>query len=887
MRKRIWFSAMGLLIVGLVLAGLLGVIDTLAVTPPLPVSQPSTPQLNPNSGVNPGNQGNIDFLKDISPEGDLPPHIPLFEVTGGGATSLLRSTATLSYDGKVWHFPASSVIQDYTGGKINPPVAGYARKILNNATINTLQDFGAGTTALPTSLYPVSVDSPVPLSYLPEDQLFVSDQGLPESYSFQSASYQFDQSTLKNAVVAKDEKYLQLPSQITERTHQLAQDITAGITSPYQKAQNIQDYLKENYSYDFDYKPAPEAHEPNDWFLFEEKKGVCANFNSAFVALARSAGLPSRLVGGYAIKPGLDAQTVYADQAHAWSEVEFQNIGWQTFDATPGSSSLDATVSPLDLAPTTTEITSVSSIIKKGKLFNVQGTVISPGTTVEGAMVELFINPKKSQKGGINIGRGTVNAGRFNIECTIPDSEDVGNYQLLAHTLNSVRFQESWSDPRIKVTAETRIKLEMPDRIKINDPLWVKGTLIELTEKPVGGQEIKIAVNGDPVTQVITDRKGEFSWGQKFASPGRYSLDSIFTETEFYTGVRQQASFDVLLPTVITLKSPVKAPVQENVTLTGELTESVAGNPVNGQGIFVFVNNQLIEKDIVTDSKGKFTFQQSFDKTGIYQVEVVSDFTGRYWESRHSSAIEIIPVERQFPWLFLILALAVLAGASGLYFRYTRMKSGAIATAGSATATVEVPFLPELSQKPIPAAVLQIKFPGIVTPFPDVWGINEEFEFGFELTDPSGRPLAGCVLKNQVNGRNTELTTDDNGRARRLQTFSQKAVYNIEASYVKTGDTVAVKASRTIMIVDYREEIVELFRLLKVWFTEKGLSFPLEATPRELQDIVSASELAIPPVVLATLINYFEEADYSLHPVTRENYLKMYLVQREIRQHGR
>ncbi len=137
-----------------------------------------------------------------------------------------------------------------------------------------------------------------------------------------------------NAELDPAPEYLQLPDNITDRTKQLAEDITEDIASPYLKSKAIESYLKENYTYDLDYERAPDEYEPNDWFLFEEKKGVCSNFNSAFVMLSRSVDIPARLVSGYAIDEGEEEQTVFADQAHAWSEVKFKDLRWITFDAT-------------------------------------------------------------------------------------------------------------------------------------------------------------------------------------------------------------------------------------------------------------------------------------------------------------------------------------------------------------------------------------------------------------------------------------------------------------------------------------------------------------------------------------------------------------------------
>ena len=73
-----------------------------------------------------------------------------------------------------------------------------------------------------------------------------------------------------------------------------------------------------------------------DWFLFESGKGTAGQFSSAFVVLARSVGIPARVVSGWAIAPVGVWQPVYSDQAHQWAEVPFDDLGWVAFDPTEG-----------------------------------------------------------------------------------------------------------------------------------------------------------------------------------------------------------------------------------------------------------------------------------------------------------------------------------------------------------------------------------------------------------------------------------------------------------------------------------------------------------------------------------------------------------------------
>ncbi|OIO56012.1 MAG: DUF3488 domain-containing protein [Alphaproteobacteria bacterium CG_4_10_14_0_2_um_filter_63_37] len=82
--------------------------------------------------------------------------------------------------------------------------------------------------------------------------------------------------------------------------------------------------------------------DPVRQFLFEQKRGFCEHFATAFAVLMRSAGIPARLVVGYQggeFNPLGNYLIVRQRDAHAWVEVWTKNSGWERVDPT-------ATVSP-------------------------------------------------------------------------------------------------------------------------------------------------------------------------------------------------------------------------------------------------------------------------------------------------------------------------------------------------------------------------------------------------------------------------------------------------------------------------------------------------------------------------------------------------------------
>ena len=163
-------------------------------------------------------------------------------------------------------------------------------------------------------------------------------------YSWAYQVREFSEGPLSEAEVVASPTYTQLPQGLPSRIRLLALEITEGHATPYGKAKAIEDYLSSRYVYAFSESPAgstgPAGRDPVDWFLFDSEVGTSGGFSSAFAVLARSVGIPARVVSGWAIARVDGTQTVYTDQAHQWAEVAFAGIGWVTFDPTPPGGSL-------------------------------------------------------------------------------------------------------------------------------------------------------------------------------------------------------------------------------------------------------------------------------------------------------------------------------------------------------------------------------------------------------------------------------------------------------------------------------------------------------------------------------------------------------------------
>ena len=282
----------------------------------------------------------IDLRKNGYCKGDR--KTVVMTVEGAAHTAYLRNAVYTKYlDGKWYAFNETPV----PGNRGTLPFPKVKHSTVSDSITVTLSVPIVSSTLF-TALYTAEVNASIPTSYYNESHLFGAD-GIVWKYSLHTTHYQFQEEVLEAAVSPRDDIYLQVPN-LSLRVVQLAENITRGIEGDYRKARAIETYLKTHYKYDENAPPAPEGIDPVEWFLFHSRRGVCIDFNTAFVILARLSGIPARLVTGYMVRKTPDEQAVHPKQAHAWAEVPFKGLGWVTFDATASgsSSALEGSHSP-------------------------------------------------------------------------------------------------------------------------------------------------------------------------------------------------------------------------------------------------------------------------------------------------------------------------------------------------------------------------------------------------------------------------------------------------------------------------------------------------------------------------------------------------------------
>ena len=165
----------------------------------------------------------------------------------------------------------------------------------------------------------------------------VDEEALEDLSLLPSAEEALLEPSLNYPAWVKD-RYLGLPEDLPKRVYDLAFELTADQLTAFDQAKAIETYLR-TFPYTLELPAPPLNRDVADYFLFELQKGYCDYYTTAMAVLARAAGLPTRVVIGYAggtYDPEEDRYLVTEAEAHTWPEIYFPEVGWIPFEPTTG-----------------------------------------------------------------------------------------------------------------------------------------------------------------------------------------------------------------------------------------------------------------------------------------------------------------------------------------------------------------------------------------------------------------------------------------------------------------------------------------------------------------------------------------------------------------------
>jgi len=147
------------------------------------------------------------------------------------------------------------------------------------------------------------------------------------------------------------DRYLALPDGLDPRIELLARAQIEGLETDFERALSLEDFFRRpgNFAYSVNIQPGHSADDLADWLLEPASEnyraGYCEQFATSLAVMARTIGIPSRVVLGFTPGNTLeDGRVVVRDRnAHAWVELWMPSQGWVKFDPTPRSDGINPT----------------------------------------------------------------------------------------------------------------------------------------------------------------------------------------------------------------------------------------------------------------------------------------------------------------------------------------------------------------------------------------------------------------------------------------------------------------------------------------------------------------------------------------------------------------
>jgi len=288
----------------------------------------------------PGTRVTVSPLVDIRSRLVQQANVEVFTVRSE-VRSYWRLTSLDRFDGAIW---SSNGSYGKSSGRLDDGVPVASERIVfdQGYAISALSQIW-----LPAAYEPQAVEVEEAIRYDEVSGTLIVDTEVPTSdgktYTVRSALPQHQPEALATAqpqIPAQvAELYLGLPSGFSPSIRALAADVVAGSTTQYEQAKRLQDYFREQFTYDIDVDLDHGIGDMEE-FLFAVRAGYCEQFAGSFAAMARSLGLPARVAVGFT--PGVadpadpSLYRVRGEHAHAWPEVFLGEYGWVAFEPTPG-----------------------------------------------------------------------------------------------------------------------------------------------------------------------------------------------------------------------------------------------------------------------------------------------------------------------------------------------------------------------------------------------------------------------------------------------------------------------------------------------------------------------------------------------------------------------
>lgn len=530
------------------------------------------------------------------------------------------------------------------------------------------------------------------------------------------------------------------------------------------------------------------------------------------------------------------------------------------------------------------------------------GPTVNPGSTPRAS-------PGVSSAGTNSTGEATPPVGDGNVPG--PETDDIGDImdgvpEWLLPVLGGVDWIMHDGNGDSDATYDTSTPVQVPDGTVISGSMTPMDTITGISgysEPITKGMTFTVngtvtGTDGRPVAGIIVDiylakDKASPDWidcGRAIAvdgifgaecrtpdnvTPGDYNLIARSLDNRLYRGSDSDPVVELVAETLLSVEAPHNVRSGDDCVVSATLIDRASGLPLEGQPIDMSIGS--FSERGVTDEQGVVRVTAGSLPDGT--LSVVATYPGQdgYLGSTAQQDVTVAPLNLLELFLYGLLALVILLALAAIVFmaycvlEKRRGLLDRLSRPLRREPPVEAVPVREEAFVPPPASPYVISFPDIDLLLPAVWGKGEELVVRID-----GIPRKPVSLA--VDGQICLAITMATGEAI-VPLMLEKGDHVLSLMTAEGGEELAVARVR---IVDYREEVVRLFNELCFRLRLQFQAITELATPRELMVTVGPYMPAAGDRHLDRVVTIFEVANYSLHGIGRDDYVKSYLSIKEL-----
>ena len=468
-------------------------------------------------------------------------------------------------------------------------------------------------------------------------------------------------------------------------------------------------------------------------------------------------------------------------------------------------------------------------------------------------------------EGGFSFTRSFPETGPHRVEVTVQ-----GDDLLMG---NSARLD-------FFVTLPTETGITVPVIVEVGRDFAVTGKLQDARGEPIGDVSLNARIAGQEQT-VFTDDSGEFGLIGNVNEAGRFSVEVEFAGRPPALPSSAVAHLVTRHALILTLDVPNRFQAGVEASISG----SVSSPTLPSIGRLPFT---------LDDAEGSRLAAVTTDDNGNFQLTYVpgESVLAEPLAIRYAGDDLLMPVsyslnisQGEAPgtnWLPWIAVAAAAAAAVALVFLGRRVLARRLSSLDQREPAAEIaePDEPiELQSTSEPdVGLIEVRFVNNAEDLPDVWGVGETVEVEVALAGSDGQRVSEATVEVTIANAevSSELTTDESGKCSLSWTAGPVGEYVVRAAVSGDARDLVASGSRSLRVVDFREEIVRLYDVFLDWARRRSSGIQDQSTPREVELTLVSHGLAVDQKALDGVISQYEEADYSEHPITRRHYEAMY-----------